>query len=342
MTYSDLLTRMLNENFLFSALFELTYRCNLNCYLCYNDRKRTGMPLSLEEYVTIFHDLRDLGTFELTFSGGEPLLYPGFFELGRVARQLGFALRVKTNGIALEEAVAARLLNEVDPFIVEISLHGARAATYERQTRVSGSFGRLMANLQSLRKLGVRVQLNAPLTAWNEAELEAMIDLAEALGMGIQIDPNLTPRDDGSLEPLCLSPSPQASESLLRIYREAVEVAPSHMDQDASGVPGPVLFTPARRKFCGAGSLGVAVDPWGNVYPCVQWRTPAGNLHEDSITSIWSGSPVLQGVRETLANIMVKRQAQDAGSLATAFCPGLTPQLESRPLPLASGNRAFV
>lgn len=337
MTYSDLLTRMLNENFLFAALLELTYRCNLNCYFCYNDRMQTGTPLSLEEYVRFFHDLKDLGTFELTFSGGEPLLHPDFFELGRVARQLGFALRVKTNGIALEEAVAERLLNEVDPFIVEISLHGARPATYERQTRVSGSFGRLMANLQSLRKLGVRAQLNATLTAWNEAEWEEMISLAEALGMRIQIDPNVTPRDDGSPEPLCISASLQASERVLRIYQKALDVAPSHPDRDAAGVQGPVVVTPARRKFCGAGSLGVAVDPWGNVYPCVQWRTPAGNLHEDSIKSIWKGSPVLQGVRETLANIMDERRVEDDDPLAAAFCPGLTRRLESRPLPLVSG-----
>ena len=284
LTYSGLLTRMLNENFLFSALLELTYRCNLNCYFCCNDRMRTGTPLSLDEYVRFFRDLRDLGTFELTFSGGEPLLYPDFFELGRVARQLGFALPVKTNGVALEEAVAERLLKEVDPFIVEISLHGARPATYERQTRVSGSFERLMANLQSLRKLGLRAQLNATLTAWNEAEWEEMISLAEAIGMRIQIDSNVTPRDDGSPEPLCISASRQASERLLRIYQECTDVAPSHPDQDASQEQGPVVFTPTRRKFCGAGSLGVAVDPWGNVYPCVHMadssREPPRRFHQ--------------------------------------------------------------
>jgi MoaA/NifB/PqqE/SkfB family radical SAM enzyme len=330
-TYTDLLTKMLNENFLFSALLELTYRCNLNCCFCYNDRMRTGTPLSIDEYVKLFHDLRDLGTLELTFSGGEPLLHPCFFELGREARQLGFALRVKTNGIGLQEAVAQRLLNEVDPFVIEISLHGAHPATYERQTRVSGSFGRLMDNLQTLRRLGMRMQLNATLTAWNETELEEMIKLAEDMGMRIQIDSRVTPRDDGSLEPLCISPSLEAIERLLRIHQESADVALPHLDQDASRREGYAVLASTRRKFCGAGSLGVVVDPWGNVYPCVQWRTSAGNLHEDSIKSIWYGSPVLQDVRETLVKVMEERQAQEVDPLAPAFCPGLTRQLESRP-----------
>ena len=337
MTYNDLLHKMLDQNFLFTALLELTYHCNLHCYFCYNDRIRTGTPLSFAQYVSLLHELRDLGTFELTFSGGEPLLHPCFFELGRVARQLGFVLRVKTNGIVLEEAVAQRLRNEVDPFLVEISLHGASPATHDRQTRVSGSFGKLLDNLQTLRKLGMRVRLNAVLTAWNESELEEMINLAETLGATIQVDPIVTPRDDGSLEPLCLAPSLQASRRLFGIHQESLDVALPHPDQEAFGRQGPAVLTSTRRKFCGAGSMGVAVDPWGNVFPCVQWRTPAGNLHKQSVRSIWHDSPVLHEIRETLATVMDERRGEDDDPLAAAFCPGLARRLERPPLPLAGG-----
>ena len=58
-----------------------------------------------------------------------------------------------------------------------MSLHGATAATHDRQTRVPGSFDRLLANLGELRPLGLRVKLNSTLTAWNEGEIEGMFDL---------------------------------------------------------------------------------------------------------------------------------------------------------------------
>ncbi len=72
-------------------------------------------------------------------------------------------------------------------------------------------------------------------------------------------------------------------------------------------------------------------------YPCVQWRTPAGNLHEQSVRSIWHDSPVLQEIRETLATVMDERRDEDDDPLAAAFCPGLARRLERLPLPLVGG-----
>ena len=46
----------------------------------------------------------------------------------------------------------------------------------------------------------------------------------------------------------------------------------------------------AGSKHCGAGSATVTVDPFGNVYPCVQWRRRVGNLHEQSIQTTWRQS----------------------------------------------------
>ena len=78
--------------------------------------------------------------------------------------------------------------------MVEISLHGATAATHDRQTRVPGSFGRLLANLERMRALGLRVQLNATMTSWNEAEMGPMSALAEGLGMALRWNTQITPR----------------------------------------------------------------------------------------------------------------------------------------------------
>jgi MoaA/NifB/PqqE/SkfB family radical SAM enzyme len=141
--YSGLVRRTWEENVLFSVLVELTYRCNLDCFFCYNDLALRGEPLSFDEYRRFFAELRDLQVLNLILSGGEPLAHPDFFRLGACARALGFLVRVKSNGHALRGDLARRLRDEVDPYVVEVSVHGATPATHDRQTRVPGSFDRL-------------------------------------------------------------------------------------------------------------------------------------------------------------------------------------------------------
>ena len=335
MAYTDTLQRTWRENILFSVLVELTYRCNLNCFFCYNDPHLRGVPLTTEQYGRFFGGLRELGTLNLTFSGGEPLARADFFTLGRQARELGFVVRVKSNGHALNGRLARRLREEVDPFIVEISLHGACAETHDRQTRVSGSFGKLLTNLGEMRTLGLRVKLNSPLTAWNEAETEAMFALADDWGLPIQFDPQITPRDDGDPGPLSVAPS---RDGLVRLFALQRERAAARRDDqephpaDAAEVVG--------SKHCGAGSATVTVDPFGNVYPCVQWRRRVGNLHQQSIQTIWRQSRELAEVRRLA--VEVKQAVGQHGPLGFGFCPGLAEQETNDPAGLYRAARRLL
>jgi len=326
MAFADTLARTWQQNILFSVLLELTYRCNLNCYFCYNDANLEGVPLGRTQYFRLLEELRELGTLNLTLSGGEPLAHPEFFALGRRARELGFLVRVKTNGHALRGALLQRVREEVDPFIVELSLHGASAETHDRQTRVPGSFARLMANLPAAQALGLRIKLNSALTVWNEHEIEAMFALADKAGVPLQFDPQITRRDDGDREPLQIAPSPDGIARLFRFQRQRAE-ASAGKRESASESTGAAAAEPspgAPDKHCGAGSSTVVVDPYGNVYPCVQWRRRIGNLHENSIATLWNHSPELTEVRRVATD--VKQTVDRHGTPGFAFCPGTAEQ----------------
>jgi AdoMet-dependent heme synthase len=317
------------ENHLVSVLLELTYRCNLDCFFCYNDLGLKGEPLSREQYFQLLDELRELEVMHLTLSGGEPLAHPDFLALGARARELGFVVRVKSNGHALRGELARRLRDEVDPFLIEISLHGATAAVHDRQTRVPGSFERLLANLAELRALGLRVKLNGTLTAWNEGEIEEMFALTDRLGLPLQLDPEVTPRDDGDREPLAVAPS---REGVLRLFRVQTERGRAAQGPGAATAEAAVrgidrgidrdVPVPAG-KHCGAGSAGLAVDPYGNVYPCVQWRRSVGNLHERSLREIWRGSAVLEEVRDLTGQARALMDAQGPRASLLNFCPGM-------------------
>jgi MoaA/NifB/PqqE/SkfB family radical SAM enzyme len=368
MSFEQLLLRTWRDNRLFSVLVELTYRCNLDCYFCYNDLSLRGRPLSFEQYCGFFDDLRELQVLNLTLSGGEPLAHPEFLRLGARARELGFVVRIKSNGHALRGTMARRVHDEIDPFLIEISLHGATAAVHDRQTREPGSFDRLLQNLGELRRLGLRVKLNSTLTAWNEHETAAMMTLADRLELPLQIDPEVTPRDDGSREPLSVSASRAGVLRLFELLAEraaalpALTALPAPAAAAAAGglraTPGAPqgerraqvqvmrqaddgLVPAAAEKHCGAGSSGIAVDPYGNVYPCVQWRRPVGNLHDGSILDIWARSSGLAEVRALTVEAKKMVDGYGAAGALLNFCPGNAAALGGDPLrvyPAAEGR----
>jgi radical SAM protein with 4Fe4S-binding SPASM domain len=302
-TLGQLTQRLRDENVLSSVLLELTYSCNLDCTFCYNDLKLQGRRLSLDDYRRLIDDLAGMGVMTLTLSGGEPLMYPHFFEVGAHARKRGFMVNVKSNGVPLNEVNAQRLKSEVDPFKIETSLHGARSATHDRQTRVPGSFERLLRNIEIVKSQGLRVHANAALTRWNETEVEEMFELADKLGIGLRFDPDITPRDDGDRSPLEIAPSRAGVEHMVRVSAERMRTAarkdtiPIQLKPNES----PVTRTGQILKICGAGSTNLAIDPFGNVYPCVQFRRKVGNVHDQSISVMWNQAGELSGIRETAA-----------------------------------------
>ena len=319
MSYQKTVLRTWNENVLFSALVELTYRCNLDCVFCYNDLGLRGDPMSLEDYERFFQDLASLSCLHLTLSGGEPLVHPRFFEIAAMGRDLGFVLRIKSNGHSLRGPLLERLKNEIDPFVVELSLHGASAGTHDRQTRVPGSFERLLGNLEEMSNRGLRFKINSTLTRWNENEIEGMFALAERFGAPLTIDPDVTPRDDGDLSALEIAATPSGRKRLFAHGRT----------EDVKREGDRELLSIDSRKHCGAGSTGIAVDPFGNVYPCVQWRRAVGNLHQRSIREIWRGNAALDEIRRLSEE--VKRNLPPGG--LGLFCPGTAEGLTGSPLP---------
>jgi len=311
MTLERIVARTWDENILFSVLLELTFACDLNCFYCYNDLGSSGEPLNLEEYEDLLGELAELQVMQLTLSGGEPLANHHFFDIGSCARELGFVVRIKSNGHALNEVLARRLRSEVDPFL------------HDRQTRVTGSFQRLLRNVETMVDIGLRCKLNCTLTRWNEDEIEDLFALADRLGVKLVINSTMTPRDNGDLTPLELVATDDGIRRLHQQYRRRAggEEARSECRE-----------LPSVSKICGAGSSTIAVDPFGEVFPCVQWRRSLGNVRSFSIHEIWDQSPVLQDVRRLSQAAKIKMDGLGEADRDTFHCLGLSEELTGDPL----------
>lgn len=328
MYHSIIRDRIRSQGLLHSAMFELTYRCNLDCFFCYNDRGKPGLPLTLDHYIQALDELAAMNVLFVTFTGGEPLMHPDFFAIASAARERGFAIRIKSGGHSIRSSVARRLKEEVNPFQVEVSLHGASADSHERQTRVKGSFTRLLHNIREMQSLGLRTTLVSTLTRWNESEFRAMYTLADELGVFLRWQGPVSPRDDGDDSPLQIQPSSSSWQALMAYS--------SQRQCDSLPSPAgsaPVLVSDAgsveNEQWCGAGSEDVLIDPFGSVFPCLHLRWEAGNLHNDGIRDIWTRASTFGQARELSRETAIAMEGQEAEQLgAPLFCPGLDRKLK--------------
>jgi MoaA/NifB/PqqE/SkfB family radical SAM enzyme len=114
---------------------EVTNSCSKACWFCYNASRPEGETRwSAEEIVAFVTDCAAHGIKAVSFGGGEPLQYPGLFEV--LERLRGVLFRsITTSGLGLTGAMLDRLVVSA-PEKVHVSIHfPERRAEVERVIR---------------------------------------------------------------------------------------------------------------------------------------------------------------------------------------------------------------
>jgi len=269
---------------------EVSHRCNMNCAHCYNnrplsDRATARKELSALEYRRILDELADLGCLWLLFTGGEVFARPDFLEIYTYAKRKGFIVTVFTNGTMITPRIADALA-EWRPFKVEISLYGSTRETYERVTRVPGSFDRCLRGMRLLKDRKLPLALKTMALTVNRHELAEMERFAkEDLGLEFKFDAMINPRTDRSLGPLGLRLSPA----------EVVTLDLGHdgrwceWERFASEYTMPP-HAPGEEKdlyHCGGGVNSFAIDPTGGMRICLLSPRDAFDLRRGSAREGW-------------------------------------------------------
>jgi len=291
---------------------ELTYTCNWRCVFCYNPRHFDRTRLSGAEWIAVLDELRALGTLTIALTGGEPLAHPDFLAIARAARDRAFALRIFTNASLIDDRMASDIA-ALPPLAVEVSIHGATAAVHDAATAKPGSFEAALAGIGRLLERNVPVLMKTPVTSMNEHEIDGIVALSKRLDVDLQIDPHITPRDDGSLEPLQYAAS---RDAVRRVIAMGLGSGPIPSAERTKGGAN-----------CGIGRLTLAIDAEGNVFPCMQWRVrPIGNVREAPLRTMWHDSDVRRDVAAMAVEVNDALLSQ-GGALATyPFCPALAMQ----------------
>lgn len=171
-----------------SGTFELSPVCNFSCRMCYVRKTAQEVAASprpimtLDQWLDIARQARDMGMLYLLLTGGEPFLWSDFWPLYEALSEMGFLISINTNGSLIDGAAVERLKRR-PPIRVNITLYGASDDTYQALCGAKGVFSRVDRAITALREAGVPVKLNGSLTPDNVADMPACMDYARQRGL---------------------------------------------------------------------------------------------------------------------------------------------------------------
>lgn len=163
--------------------WQITNECNLACLHCIEESgpgKAFKDELGREEVLGVIDQLMEHEVPYLSFSGGEPMLHPHFYEMVERVTARGSQLKIETNGHYLTPEDCARL-KDLGVKAVQVSLDGATSATFGRM-RVRGEFDKTVQGIRNLAAAGVPIEVNFSPAAFNIHEGARIVDFAHELG----------------------------------------------------------------------------------------------------------------------------------------------------------------
>lgn len=262
-----------SKNIPFSVVIELTYHCNLSCKHCYIVEARRP-ELSYEKLKDILDTLVDMGTFSLCLTGGEIFTRSDCLDIITYAHKKGFSLVLLTNGTLITREIAD-FLKDIKLKAFEISLLGASSETHDSITGVPGSFEKALDAIKLLKERGILVVTKTTLMHDNIKEYKQIKELSIRMGAVSKISAGIVPKKDGSRQPQQLLINRQNRE----YYLDGEELNESFIaDSDES---------PRGSLLCRAGKMLAAINPYGDVSPCILMPITLGNLCEKSFPDIW-------------------------------------------------------
>jgi len=258
----------------------VTDRCNYKCVYCRTGEMGAQYPeLQIDEYLRLIKLFVGLGISKVRLTGGEPLLRRGLVDMvkelstWRTVAGEPLDLALTTNGHLLAELAAplkAAGLNRVT-----VSMDAVDAATFEKITRIPGSFETVLNGVRAARAAGLTpLKINCVLLrGFNDDQLEGFARFAREEGVVVRFI-EFMPLEEGRLwTPEIVVTLKEIVERIGRLLplvempaREASETARRYTFADGVGEIG--IIAPVSQPFCGACSR-VRMTSDGKIRTCL-------------------------------------------------------------------------
>ena len=264
------------------AILELTEYCNLNCKWCFANASRIKKPMHmpLDDVKRIVDTLAYEGVKQITYSGGEPTLYPYLKEAIAFAKDREMVVHMNTNGYILTRRLAQELKNS-GLSQVQINIDSTYPEKHDEIRGRKGSFKRAIKALENARDAGITCVSQTVLTNRNEGEVVDIFRLARSIGVQRCRIWDMTPSEGCAKDNSHLIPKDYIS-ALQRLSDFAYHTGASMVE-----VGDPVFIPHIRTElevsggYCVfAAGLAMYISRRGDVYFCCSSKNKMYNIFD--------------------------------------------------------------
>lgn len=317
--------------------FDVTLACNMKCIHCnVSAFEPLDNELSLEEVKALIDEMFDIGVYDLSITGGEPLMRKDWKEILLHTHQYpAWKLVLNTNGTLWSEADVKFVAENLPYFLVSVSVDGYTPETYGILRRTpSGKaatrhFEKAIKTVQLLKEYGAGVALNYTVTKKNIEYFFDTAKLASDLGLTLlalkffpygrgkehldELELDYTTwadflrtltklKEEDSFGNVAMS-TPCPWEMYMPLMTEGYTAEDVERIWNYESPLRNEYYKQMRELGCNAGVTTCAISPDGSVYPCgtVSAKIPAvycGNTREEGLLHVWETSPFLKKMRE--------------------------------------------
>lgn len=264
---------------------ELLSPCNLKCPHCYVTHSKKSR-LTLPVLDDLFAQLEAHGAMYVTLTGGEIGLRKDLFDIIKKARDRYFAVTLISTGTLWQEREWDRLA-ELGVDWVRMSVYGVTDCVHDAVTLTPGSLQKTLASAKGLMERGISVGFQAPVMKTNAHEIGDLIDFAQAFGVELAVDPNITWTD--ASDPKTLATRADL-ETLVSVFSDPRVRSFTPADEACSTLD-------ENQAPCAVGLASCFIQSTGDVLPCINWPQSGGNLTEQRFIDIWEQSEVFAFAR---------------------------------------------
>lgn len=157
--------------------------CNNNCSWCYaKNTLGTKAMMDLETAKLAVDELKRRGVKKIVLIGGEPTIYPHFFELAQYIAESEIQVSVASNGRKFANIEFAQKAKEAGIEGVDISIKATSEEEYYANAHARG-LGEMIAGYHNLKAVGVHVSTSYVVVDDDKKHFDEFVDFLEKEGI---------------------------------------------------------------------------------------------------------------------------------------------------------------
>lgn len=282
-------------NLPYSAVLELTYRCNHRCVFCScpwyapNSTYPKGEEMTLEQWKQAIDKLYDMGVQIFSISGGEAILKDCMPQIVEHIRNEGnkrgynHPIILISNGLAMKEEYL-QLFKRCN---VHLSMSLPGYETFQDHTRVDNADG-VLAWFARAKELGLETTVNVTVTKKNIHELFETISMGLISGASSLLLNRFLPGGRGLAHKDELALTPKQVNEMLDVAEEVLSLSGLYgsvgTEVAACAIKNDDKYKQLRFGYkCGAAKSFFVIDPSGWVRTCNHSPRIVGHILRDPI-----------------------------------------------------------